>query len=54
MGVKGEAVIIGREKRQNAEHNLDYGAGIRKTVHCESHGRHEMSKVTESLQVSNV
>lgn len=54
-GSKGGAVILGRVERENAQHNGGgYSAGIRKTVHCESHSRHEMSKVTESWQVTNV
>lgn len=44
---------MGREK-DKMQNITDYSAGIRKTVHCESHSRHEMSKVTESWQVPNV
>lgn len=55
MGVKGREGR-GRNKnrqrreRQNAECNRDYGAGNRKTLHRESHSRHEMSKVKESSE----
>lgn len=43
-----------QRERQNAQRSLHYRAGNKKTVHCESHSRHEMSKVKEPLEGSDI